>query len=224
MIYLFFYEKSFSILIYSIMRYLKLFENFEEEKSVLIIIDVQKSFRKFFTEMYLHELKKYCQTFDEVYQIWDNHVEGKNPKTDYLYDEDVEEAITDDVYTFPNQVALIEKRYNYDVDADFYKNILSKEVYQEIKNKEQNKSLKRGDVFPTNQGTIIVYIGNNHQWYHCPKKIYNLFQKFQGKEIKMVGGSDQECFLDVEVTALALGVKVVRDFRFIWSASNCPIK
>jgi hypothetical protein len=40
----------------------------------------------------------------------------------------------------------------------------------------------------------------------------------------MVGGSDQECFLDVEIAALSMGVKAIRDFRYIWSASNCPIK
>ena len=40
------------------MRIIKTFENYNKS-SVLVIVDVQKSFRKFFTEMYLHELKKY---------------------------------------------------------------------------------------------------------------------------------------------------------------------
>lgn len=209
------------------MKWLKLFEDFEEvkgDKKILIIIDVQKSFRQYFTEMYLYRLKKYCEEFDEVYQIFDNHVHGKNPDLDYLYDEEPESPISDDVYTFPNQVELIEKRYNYDVDVDFYKNILNRETYKSMKEKESSGELKRGDLFYTKEGTILVYIGNNHQWFHCPKKLYELFKKMKGQEIRMVGGSDQECFLDVEVAALSMGVNVIRDFRYIWSASNCPIK
>ena len=47
------------------MKWLKLFEDFEEiqgKKKILIIIDVQKSFRQYFTEMYLYKLKKYLQS------------------------------------------------------------------------------------------------------------------------------------------------------------------
>ena len=42
--------------------------------------------------------------------------------------------------------------------------------------------------------------------------------------VTMVGGADQECFLDVETTAKALGLNIKRDFRFIYSAKHCPIK
>ena len=42
-----------------------------------------------------------------------------------------------DLYHFPNQKELIEKRYNYDVDADFYKKVLDKNVYEEISKKKQ---------------------------------------------------------------------------------------
>ena len=103
------------------MRYLKTFES-HSSKDILIVVDVQKSFKKFFNEVYLHELKKYCNEFSKVYQIWDNHVDGRNVDKDYLYDEDPEIPIHKDLYHFPNQTDLIEKRYNYDVDADFYKN------------------------------------------------------------------------------------------------------
>ena len=41
------------------MRYIKTFENHNKSNNdILIIVDVQKSFNKFFTEMYIHELKK----------------------------------------------------------------------------------------------------------------------------------------------------------------------
>jgi hypothetical protein len=65
------------------MRYLKTFES-HSSKNVLIIVDVQKSFSKFFTENYVNQLKDYSRGFGRVYQIWDNHVEGKDVDKDYL--------------------------------------------------------------------------------------------------------------------------------------------
>ena len=146
----------------------KMVENFENynNNSILIIVDVQRSFRSFFTEMYIHKLKEYCKQFTEVYQIFDNHHEGKNVDKDYLYDDNPDIPISDELYTFPNQKDIIEKRYNYDVNVDFYKKILDKETYKEAKEKEDNKTLKKGDLFKTTEGTAIVYIGNNHKWHH----------------------------------------------------------
>jgi hypothetical protein len=216
------------------MRYLKTFESYSS-KDVLIIVDVQKSFSKFFTENYVNQLKDYCNNFGRVYQIWDNHVDGKNVDKDYLYDEDPNEADNhNDLYEFPNQQELIEKRYNYDVDADFYKKILDESVYNEIKSKEKDEKLIKGDSFPTTEGTLIVYIGNNHKWYHMPKKLYDLFveinqaqsvnESISVKDVILVGGADRECLDDVEVAAKVMGVKLSRNDNFIYSATYCPIK
>ena len=205
------------------MRFIKTFENYEQS-DILIIIDVQKSFKKFFTEMYINQLTKYCNNFNEVYQIWDNHVDGKNVDKDYLYDDEPEIPIHDDLYHFPNQKDIIEKRYNYDVDADFYKKILDKEVYDKISDMEESKSLKKGDIFPTKEGTVITYIGNKHVWFHCPKKLYELLNSLKGKNIKIVGGSDSECLEDVFTLAEKIGLNIKRDHRYIWSANHCPIK
>lgn len=205
------------------MKYIKTFEN-HSESSTLIIVDVQKSFRKFFSEMYLHELKKYCNEFSNVYQIFDNHVDGKNVDKDYLYDEYPVVPVHGDLYHFPNQKDIIEKRYNYDVDVDFYKKILDKDVYKEIKQKEENKTIKIGELFKTNEGTAIVYIGNNHKWMHIPVKLYNLFLELKGKEVIVVGGSDGECLEDIYIAGESLGVKIKRDWKFIYSANHCPIK
>jgi len=205
------------------MRFIKTFENYEQS-DILIIIDVQKSFKKFFTEMYINQLTKYCNNFNEVYQIWDNHVDGKNVDKDYLYDDDPEIPIHDDLYHFPNQKDIIEKRYNYDVDADFYKKILDKEVYDKISDMEESKSLKKGDIFPTKEGTVITYIGNKHVWFHCPKKLYELLNSLKGKNIKLVGGSDSECLEDVFTLAEKIGLNIKRDHRYIWSANHCSIK
>ena len=211
------------------MRYLKTFES-HSTKDILIIVDVQKSFHDFFTDNYIKELKKYCKKFSKVYQIWDNHHLGKNVDKDYLYDRDPEEEDTNDLYEFPNQVDLIEKRYNYDVTVDFYKPVLDESEYDEIKRKEDVGKLNRGDFFHTNEGTIIVYIGNNHKWHHLPKKLYDLFMEITEAQIEdkvsvtIVGGADSECLEDIEVAAKALGVNFKNNDRYIYSAKNCPIK
>lgn len=203
------------------MRYIKRFENYSSK--ILIVVDVQKSFKKYFTDKYLKELNKYCDKFNEVYQIWDNHSEGTNVDKDYLYDSNPNVELNDDLYVFPNQIDLIEKRYRYDVDVDFYRKILDEKTFKDMKYKEDNGLLKRGDIFNTNQGNILVYIGNNHVWFDCPKKLYNLFSKLKGKDVIIVGGSKDECLLDVEACAIAIGVNLKKDNRFIYSASNCPI-
>jgi hypothetical protein len=203
------------------MKYIKLFENFSKDR-ILIIVDVQKSFKKYFNDNYLAQLNEYCNDFDKVYQIFDNHHEGKNPDKDFLYDEQPDIENKNDLYRFKNQVDLIEKRYNYDVDVDFYKNILSEKTYNEIKSKGSN--IQRGEYFKTTEGTIIVYIGNNHKWFHSPIKLYDLFKSIKGEEIVIVGGAENECILDVMTTAKALGLKILKNEKFIYSAKNCPIK
>ena len=204
------------------MKYIKTFESYSNK--TLIIVDVQKSFKKYFSEMYLNELNKYCNNFQSVYQIWDNHVDGKSVDKDYLYEDEPEVPTHDDLYDFPNQTDLIEKRYNYDVDADFYKKILDKEVYDKISDMEESKSLKKGDIFNTKEGTIITYINNNHVWFECPKKLYDILKSLKGKEVTIVGGSDSECLEDVVTTAESLGVKIKRDYKYIYTANSCPIK
>jgi hypothetical protein len=205
------------------MRYIKTFEN-HSKNSTLIIVDVQKSFSKYFSEMYIHRLKEYSNQFSDVYQIWDNHSMGKDVDKDYLYDDNPEIPIHDDLYKFSNQRELIEKRYNYDVDVDFYKKILDKETYNILKEKENSKTIKKGDIFKTKEGTAIVYIGNKHKWFHIPVKLYELFSELKGEEVIIVGGSDSECLEDVYIAGKSMGVKVKRDHRYIYSANHCPIK
>jgi hypothetical protein len=204
------------------MIYIKLFETFNKKEN-LLIVDVQKSFSKYFTKAYLEKLKEYASQFENVYQIWDNHSQGPNVDKDYLYEEDPHIPNIDDIYDFPKEKDRIEKRYNYQVNADFYKNILDKETYNTLKQKEENKSLKRGDIFKTTEGTILVYIGNNHVYFHCPIKLYQLFESIKGKEIILVGGSFGECLLDIETTAKSMGVKTIQNKDYIYSASYCPI-
>jgi hypothetical protein len=208
------------------MKYLKLYDNFSNDENILIIVDVQKSFKKFFTENYLKQLQKYCKKFDKVYQIFDNHHEGKDVDRDYLYEDDPNIEDASDLYQFPNQVDTIEKRYNYDVDVNFYRKILSKDVLDEIKSKGR---LSKGDYFPTTEETIIVYIGNNHQWFHVPIKLYNLFKELKQAQrgntsITIVGGASGECLDDIITSAKSLGLEIKKDDDYIYSAKYCPIK
>jgi hypothetical protein len=205
------------------MNHIKLFEDFEND-TILLVVDVQRSFRRFFTEMYLNELNKYCENFNYVYQIFDNHVDGKNVDKDYLYDETPVIPIHKDLYYFPNQKDIIEKRYNYDVDVNFYKKILSKEVYDEISKKEKSNSLVKGDIFPTEEGTYIVYIGNNHKWHHLSKKLYDLLSSLRGKTVTIVGGADGECLEDIFIASKSIGVSIKRNWKFIYTSTSCPIK
>lgn len=205
------------------MIHIKAFEGFNNESS-LIIVDVQKSFRKFFTEMYINQLVKYCNNFESVYQIFDNHVDGKNVDKDYLYDDNPDLPVNGDLYGFPNQKELIEKRYNYDVDVDFYKKILDEETYRRIKNKEDKGILKKGEMYNTNEGTVIIYIGNNHNWIHLGKRLIKLLKSLSGKQATIVGGADGECLEDIFVAAESFGVIIKRDHRYIYSAVHCPIK
>lgn len=203
------------------MRFLKKFESYGNE--TLIIVDVQRSFRRFFTEMYLNELKKYCNNFQNVYQIWDNHHHGKNVDKDYLYDDEPEIPIDGDLYHFPNQKDLIEKRYRYDVNIDFFRKKMSKKLFNGIKELETSKKLKVGDNFKINNDIILVFIGNNHNWFECPVKLYKLLTNLSNKEVTIVGGADSECLQDIFVTAESLGVNVVRNWKYIYTATSCPI-
>jgi hypothetical protein len=204
------------------MKWIRTFESYTERN--LIIVDVQKSFSKYFTPMYINELTKHCNNFENVYYIWDNHHEGKNVDKDYLYEENPEIPINDEFYNFPNVKEWIEKRYNYDVDANFYNKILSDETFEKISELENQKSLKKGDIFPTTQGTHIVYIGNNHKWFHLGKKLYKVLWSLKGKTVEIVGGADSECCEDIFTTATSLGVNINRNWKYIWTASSCPIK
>ena len=81
---------------------------------------------------------------------------------------------------------------------------------------------------------MIVYIANNHVWYHIPKKLHDLFSEISQaqstnesisvNDVILVGGADRECLDDVETAAKVMGVRLKRNDKFIYSATHCPIK
>ena len=82
---------------------------------------------------------------------------------------------------------------------------------------------RKSHIFNTKEGTIITFINNNHVWFHCPIKLYELLLSLKGREVTIVGGADSECLEDVVTTAESLGVKIKRDYKYIYTASSCPI-
>jgi len=194
------------------------------QETNLLVVDVQKSFSDFFTPLYLSKVTEYCSDFTNVYQIWDNHIDGHGVDKDFLYDDKPDVPVHGDLYVFPNQKLLIEKRYNYGVDADFYKTILEERTYQEIKEKEKTQTLRKGDLYLTTKGTCIVFVGNHHQWFHIGKKMLDFFNSFKGKHMTIIGGSDSECLDDIYTAAESVGVLIKRDWKYIYTAVNCPIK
>jgi len=49
-------------------------------------------------------------------------------------------------------------------------------------------------------------------------------KSLKDKEVTIVGGADSECLEDVVTTAESLGVKIKRDYKYIYTANSCPIK
>jgi len=199
------------------MRLLKLNEH---AGRVLLIVDVQGSFSKFFNEKYLNGLFDYCKQFDKVYQIFDNHPEGPYPDVDYLYANAPSGPAQNDLYTFPNETDKIEKRYLYNANVDTFKKILSEGDYTKIKELEQSKQLKLGDKFAAAGDTEIVYVGNKHGWYHIPKRMLELFGELKNTPIEIVGGSHGECLLDIQAAAKAHGLKTFVNEKYVYSAKG----
>lgn len=199
------------------MKYLKIYEEFEDR--VLIIVDVQKSFKNYFNDIYLEELKKYSKEFTEVYQIFDNHIFDK-PDSGFMFLDKPVKPIFDELYNF-NESDIIEKRYYSEHDLSYYKPYLSNDIYKIIINKQNNNLLKIGDMFDTKYGTKIIFINHEHMWFHLTKKMINLFTKLKGKKIILVGGSIDHCLKDIEVSMESYNLDITIQHKFIYSKNYC---
>ena len=47
--------------------------------------------------------------------------------------------------------------------------------------------------------------------------------ELKGKNVIIVGGSDSECLQDIYITAQSMGVNIKRNWKYIYTASSCPI-
>ena len=199
------------------MKHLKIFEEYKNR--VLFIVDVQKSFKNLFNDIYLEELKKYSKDFIEIYQIYDNHLFDR-PSNEFMFIDNPTKPIFDELYDF-NENDIIEKRFHDENHLYYYKQFLSKDIFNLILNKEKENQLKIGDMFDTKYGTKIIYINNNHMWFHLTKKMINIFSRLKGREIVLVGGEIDHSLKDIEISMESFGLNIMIQHKFIYSKNYC---
>ena len=186
---------------------------------ILLIVDVQSNFKKFFptdSGGYLNKLDKYCMEFPSgktdlkgVYQIWDSN-RGSKP-----------------TYIFKNQRDLIEKKFGVKKFYSKYKGGFNEWIYYIFDDKTLDKfSAKKnkfaeGDAFKIkNKNEFLIYIGNNHKWFYVNEELVDLFQKLRGKKVILVGGADQECLTDIYTALKSFNVTPVYNHQYIYSVET----
>lgn len=206
------------------MKILKLFEFFTNENislinhdSILLIVDVQSNFKKYFPtdpNGYLKKLDTYCEEFPVdglkgVYQIWDSN-RGSKP-----------------TYKFKNQVDLIEKKFGIKRLYNKYKGGFKEWIYYIFDEDTLNKFFAKKNKFEEGESfkikdknEYLVYIGNNHKWFYVNEELVDLFQKLRGKKVILVGGADSECLLDIYIALKAFNVTPVYNHQYIYSAET----
>ena len=189
-----------------------------DHDGILLIVDVQSNFKKYFPtdpNSYVKKLDKYCEEFPEdgdlkgVYQIWDSN-QGSKP-----------------TYKFKNQRDLIEKKYGVKKFYSKYKGGFNEWIYYifDDKTMEQfsahNNKFKEGDAFKIkDKNEFLIYIGNNHKWFYVNEELVDLFKKFRGKKVIVVGGADQECILDIYTALKSFNVTPVYNHQYMYSAET----
>ena len=207
------------------MRILKLNEFLIKENvslidhdGILLIVDVQSNFKKYFPNnpnSYLSKLDKYCEDFPDdkgikgVYQIWDSN-RGSKP-----------------TYKFKNQKDLIEKKFGVKKFYSKYKGGFKEWIYyifnENTLNKffEKKNKFQEGDTFKIkDKDEYLVYIGNNHKWFYVNEELVKLFQILRDKKVIVVGGASEECLKDLFVSAKSFNITPVYNHQYIYSAET----
>lgn len=162
--------------------------------NILVIVDVQKQFKKFMQHDLVDELSKYAESFDKVYQIWDTHNNAVGPS-----------------YSFPGQVDSIPKKFG--------KNNFSESVKKYIK--EIEHGTENGKVFSLkNDDGYIIRVKNNHGWFYINPEIIKLINEIKNDKITLVGGADNECLQDVHQSFISFGLNVSLNDKYIYDAKT----
>lgn len=177
-----------------------------ETSKALLIVDVQESFSKFITDAYVDALMIYAEKFGEVYQVWDNT--DQHTKS----------------FEFPNECMDVSKQYGsltldrfeqqnnffHGEDIDRYRTIL--------------EDPSRGDSLMCKDGSIWLYVGENHEWFLMQPDLQMMLQKIKQFDIEpiIVGGAASECHADIYHSCIYFGLKPKMDFKYIYSATFCP--
>lgn len=160
---------------------------------VLVIVDVQKEFSKFIQHDLVKELEKYCQKFDKVYQIWDAH---KNK--------------VGTTYKFPKQVKSVKKLFG----INHFNDIVKKYT------KEIEESTEEGTILKLSDGGYVIRVDNNHDWFYVNPEITDLINEIKDDDVTLVGGADEECLKDIEVTFKSFGINVEINYKYVYSAKT----
>jgi len=190
-----------------------------DHDNILLVVDVQSNFKKYFPtdpNGYLKKLDNYCAEFNSgktglegVYQIWDSN-SGSKP-----------------TYKFKNQIDLVEKKFGIKKFYAKYKggfkewitNIFDEKTLEKFNSK--NNKFKKGEAFKIkDKNEFLIYIGNNHKWFYVDAELVELFQKLRGKKVIIVGGADEECITDVYVALKSFNVTPVYNHQYIYSAET----
>lgn len=190
----------------------------QNEDGILVIVDVQSNFKKYFPNSpnsYLKNLDKYCEKFPEgsnlkgVYQIWDSN-NGSKP-----------------TYKFKNQKELIEKKYGVKNMYSKYKGGFNEWVQHLFDETTLNKfnskkgKFKEGEAFKVkDKNEFLIYIGNNHKWFYVDEELYTFFKKLNRKKVIVVGGADSECLEDVYISLKSFNVDPVYNHLYIYSVNT----
>ena len=179
---------------------------------ILLVVDVQSNFKKYFPKdpnSYLKKLDAYCEEFPTVYQIWDSN-SGSKP-----------------TYKFKNQKDLLEKKFGVKKFYSKYKGGFKEWIYNifdektlERFNSHKNK-FKEGDAFKIkDKNEFLIFIGNNHNWFYVNEELVDLFKKLRGKKVIVVGGAESECLEDVYIALKSFNVKPIYNHQYIYSAET----
>lgn len=189
-----------------------------DHDGILLIIDVQSNFKKYFPNgpnSFLKKLDDYCEEFPKegdlngVYQIWDSN-SGSKP-----------------TYKFKNQRDLIEKKFGVKKFYTKYKggfnewiyNIFDEKTLSNFKSKK-NK-FKEGDAFKIkDKNDFLIYIGNNHKWFYVNEELVDLFKKLRNKKVIICGGADSECLDDVYIALKSFNVNPIKNHQYIYDAGT----
>jgi len=188
------------------------------QDGILLIVDVQSDFKKYFPtspNSFLKRIDKYCEEFPKegdlkgVYQIWDSN-RGSKP-----------------TYKFKNQRDLIEKKFGVKKFYSKYKGGFNEWVYyifdEDTLNQFQSRKnkFKEGDAFKIkDKNEFLIFIGNNHKWFYVNEELVDLFKKLRNKKVIVVGGASEECILDIYTALKSFNVEPVYNHQYIYSAET----
>ena len=189
-----------------------------DHDDILLVVDVQSDYRKYFPidpNSFLKKLDKYCEEFPikgdlkGVYQIWDSN-RGSKP-----------------TYKFKNQRDLIEKKFGIKKFYSKYKGGFNEWIYYIFDDKtmeqfnSKNNKFEDGDAFKIkNKNEFLIFIGNNHKWFYVNEELVDLFQRLRGKKVILVGGADGECITDLYIALKSFNVTPVYNHQYIYSAET----